>query len=255
MNILKPYKIKLAPTLDGHWYDVSLKDRAVRGGPFPSSTTILNAYPQSAHLTRWIADHGWSESRRILSAAGERGTIVHNTIEALLDGILVGRDEHAPGFNRSFTLEEWHKISTFVDWYKEFMPERVAVEMPVFSKKYKYAGRIDYILKINNEYGLIDFKTSSGIHNHFPLQFSSYAQAVEEMTDIKISFTAALQLGAKNKNGYRYVLYPEWREHLKVFLAVKKTWEYEYARMVANPPVLRLPDSLKLPAKSDKINK
>lgn len=239
MKIINPYTIELAPTLTGHWYNIWEKDKErMFLGTFPSSTTILNAYPQSQHLTKWIAEKGWNESQRIKSEAGEAGTRVHSAIESLLEGGQLTREP--------FSLEEWWKISTFKSWYETYNPEIIALEVAVFSKKYKFAGRVDCIAIVNDQISVIDWKTSGSIYPHFPLQFASYAQAIEEMTDLEVENTAALQMGAKNKDGYRFVLYPDWREHLEVFLNVYKTWCFDVGKKALNPPILELPETLKL---------
>ena len=265
MKILKPHIIELAKTLSGHWYNVwkqktpksivntgnpiadGLKGRFL--GTFPSSTTILNAYPQSPHLTQWIAEQGWHESQRIKSEAGERGTRIHAATEMLEDGLELIETDYA--------LEEWVKIKAFVDWYKEYNPELIAKEFSVFSPKGKYAGRFDRLYKIGGEVTLLDFKSSSSIHEHFPLQFASYAKAVEEITDLKIIQTACVQLGGKSIKGYRFVIYPEWRDHYKVFENVKATWMYDYFTSKKNtkePPVLELPSTLQLHKKENDDN-
>ena len=149
----------------------------------------------------------------------------------------------------NYTTEEWVKIKSFVDWYHEYKPEIMATELALFSKKGKYAGRVDCIAKIAGEITVLDWKSSKSIHESFPLQFSAYAHAIEENTDLEIVQTAALQLGAQNKNGYRFVVYPDWREHYKVFKHVKATWEYDQFGLKKNPkepPVLDLPPVLKL---------
>jgi len=245
MQILKPYIVELAETLSGHWYKVwKAKPDGSKGryvGVFPSSTTILNAYPQSQQLTQWIAEQGWHESQRIKSEAGERGTRIHAACDAL--------EEEIELFKSSYSLEEWMKINTFVNWYEAYKPELIVKEFPVFSLKGKYAGRLDRIYKIGGEITIVDFKSGSGLHEHFPLQFASYAHAVEEQTDLKIVQTSALLLGAKNKNGYRFVVYPEWRDHYKVFQNVHATWRYDYFDSKKNPkepPVLELPATLKI---------
>ena len=245
MNILKPFIVELAKTLSQHWYHVwrALPDGA-KGeylGVFPSSTTILNAYPQSAYLTQWIAEKGWHESQRIKSEAGERGTQIHIATELLEDGMELSEND--------YSLEEWWKISTFVDWHNEYKPELISKEFPVFSEAGKYAGRLDRIYRIAGELILLDIKSSSGIHEHFPLQFASYAKAIEENTDIEIVETACLQLGAQNSKNYRFVVYPDWRDHYKVFENVRAVWQYEYFESKKNPkepPVLELPSTLKI---------
>ena len=251
MKVLKPYIVELAKTLSQHWYHVwKAKENGDKGrylGAFPSSTTILNAYPQSVQLTKWIAEQGWHESQRIKSEAGERGTRIHHACELLeADTVLHEAD---------YSLEEWFKIASFVDWHRTVMPVLIATEFPVFCQRGKYAGRLDRIYLIDGKVVLLDIKSGSGIHDHFPLQFASYAKAVEEMTDLKVELTAALQLGASNKNGYRYVEYPKWREHYEVFKNVMNVWQYDQFGARKNPkepPVLELPPTLKLAAEEKK---
>ena|SRR3990167_3195606 len=249
MQILKPYRIELAETLTDHWYNVFLGKKKI--GTFPSSTTILHAYPQSEFLTKWIADNGWQESQSIKSAAGERGTMVHKAIEALLNGTQLWKGGMVPGMTRTISVEEWFKLTTFVDFYHECRPKLIANELPVFSKKYGYCGRTDYICEIDGKIVLMDFKTSNHLHRSFPLQFASYANAVEEITDLKIDCTGVLQLGTqRNRKGYRFELYGDWRDHFKTFLSVKNTWEYEFNTdskgFKKEPAVLELPATLKL---------
>lgn len=238
------FRIELAPTLSGHWYyvwEIKSTGKEKFLGTFPSSTTILNAYPQSQYLTKWIADQGWQESQKIKSEAGEAGTRIHQACDLLETGETLSQT--------IYSLEEWFKINSFVLWFQKYQPVLLEKEMTVFSKKGKYAGKADRLYQIADEIILLDFKSSSAIHPHFPLQFASYAYAFEENSDIKISQTACLQLGAQNKDTYRYVLYPEWKDHYKIFQHVRATWQYDYFDSKKNPkdpPVLVLPETLKL---------
>jgi len=239
----KNYKIELAKTLAGHWYGVSKilkvsgKDKFL--GYYPSSTTILNAYPQSLQLTQWIAQQGWQESQRIKSEAGVRGTNIHNGIEALIKGEEL--------FEGGWSTEEWYRLDAFVKWHREYSPEILATEVALYSRKHGYAGRADVVCKISGKIMVGDWKSSSAIHDHFPLQVASYAKALEENTDIEVVETFVAQFGAKNKNNYRFVIYPDWRDHFKTFLHVKETWSYDnnYTEDF-EPPVLVLPETLKL---------
>ena len=223
-------KIDLAPTLTGHWYKVGK-------GYYPSVTQILTSFPQSPFLTKWVADHGWEESQAIKTEAGEKGTQVHNAVERLLKGAELDQ--------QNYSLPEWWKLNTFWSWYKEYKPEVVQTELMVFSRKYKYAGTIDCVYKTKDGLTLIDFKTSGSIYDHFPLQVAGYAQAYEEMFDQHIYQTAILQLGAKNKNGYRFVIQDNWKENVKPFLAVKKIFDYQYGKGYV-PQIMNLPNMIKL---------
>ncbi|MEK7092034.1 MAG: hypothetical protein AAB907_00255 [Patescibacteria group bacterium] len=243
MKILKPFIVELAPTLTGHWYKVwRAQEDGSKGeylGVFVSSTTILTAYPQSEQLVKWIADHGFHESREIRDSAGREGINIHKACDWLEEGKKL--------YSENYSTKEWHKISTFVSWFKEYSPILITKEFSIFSETGRYAGTLDRIYNISNEITLLDFKSSSSVHPHFPLQFSSYAHAIEENTDLEIVQTAALQLGSKNKDGYRFVIYPDWRDHYKVFEHVKGTWEYDNKiDSDFEPPVLELPETLQL---------
>ena len=244
----RSYRIELADTLQGHYYSIWLKNAEGRErfiGHYISVTTILQAYPFSEYLQKFIGDKGWHESRAIRDEAGRKGTRIHAGIEMLLNGENLTREPN-------YTTEEWFKIKSFVDWYNEYHPEIIATELNIFSKKGKYAGRVDCVAKINGEITVLDWKSSKSIHESFPLQFAAYANAIEENTDLKIIQTAALQLGAQNKNGYRFVVYPDWKDHYKVFENVRKVWQYDYLDSKKNPkepPVLELPSTLKLEVK------
>ena len=79
MKYKNQYRVQLADTLQQHWYSVwKVKNKKEKFlGYFPSSTTILSAYPQSIQLMKWMADNGWNQSQIIKSEAGERGTPLH----------------------------------------------------------------------------------------------------------------------------------------------------------------------------------
>lgn len=241
MQFTKQYQIKLAPTLSEHWYEVSKVQKSGNKslGYFPSSTTILNAYPQAAHLNKWIGENGWNESQRILKEAGMRGTKVHDAIEALLEG-----DEL---WEHHYSLDEWHRIVAFTDWFNEMKPEILGVETAVFSHKYGYAGRVDFVCILDGKVTVLDFKTSGSMYPHFPLQFASYAQAIEETTDLKVEQTAGLQLGTRTKKNWKLEIHTDWRQDFEMFRVIKQIWEYDRygsKKKRPEPPILNLPNKL-----------
>ena len=245
MKFKKNYRIELAKTLTGHYYSVwqkgpgKIKEKFL--GHYPSVTTCLQAYPTSEQLVKWMAEKGFHESREIRDTAGRAGTKIHSAIDSLLAGDVL--------MEISYTTEEWVKLESFVNWYREFKPEVIMTEFPIFSKKGKYAGRVDCLAKLNGEIYLIDWKSSRSIHESAILQVSAYASAVEENTDVKIENTAILQMGAQNKSGYRFVIQNDWRDKYKVFRNVQATWEYDNYTSKKNPkepPVLVLPETLSL---------
>lgn len=231
----KQYKIELAPTLgSGHYYNVEINGRHI--GLLPSSTTILSVYPKSQQLIQWIASHGMEESYEIRNEAGKRGTQVHNAIQNLLAGGNAIREQ--------FELEEWWKLNTFKAWYDEYKPEILATEKTLYSKKYRYAGTVDCIIRLGGKICIVDWKTAKTVHPEYSLQVAAYAYAAREMGIVQsVEGTAVLLLGARNKNGFRFIEYEDWEDDFKDFLAVKKIFDREQPEP---PQVLNLPESLKL---------
>jgi hypothetical protein len=254
MNFKKQYRIELAKTLDKHWYNVweqiQVKGKTYKTdidftekylGCFPSFTTVLNAYPFSEQLVKWIAEKGYSEAREYRDQAGKDGITVHLAIEALLNGAELSEEV--------YKLEVWNKIHGFSKWHAEYKPEIIKLELPVFSKKLGIPGRVDCIAKLGEEVYVIDWKSSRSIHASYYLQVAGYAQAIEEMTNLKVADTAILQLGASNKNGYRFAVEPAWKKNLEVLKAVKTTWNYDNRKEgkdKVEPPLIILPDKIKL---------
>lgn|SRR3990167_364973 len=243
----KQYKTELAKTLSGHWYSVtetSKRGKKVKEsflGHFPSVTTILQSYPFSEQLVRWMSEKGFHESRELRDQAGFAGTQIHSAVEALLSG--------AELLESSYKTEIWNKIDSFARWHSRYKPEIIALEIPVFSKSLGIAGRIDCVAKINDEVCVLDWKSSKNIHNSYYLQLAAYSYALEEITDLKIQNTAILQMGASNKDRYRFVVEPDWESNLEVFKAIQCTWEYDnrkegQGKVIA--PVLELPSKIKL---------
>src|SRR3989304_2753671 len=125
MKLKKQYKIELAETLQSHWYsvhkisDVKIGAKYKKAGNsvttekflgyFPSSTTILEAYPLSSFLVDWKVRQGATESDRILKEAGARGTNVHSGIEHLLGGGQLPNPGYFPGGRPWLTAPKgWH---------------------------------------------------------------------------------------------------------------------------------------------------
>ena len=251
MIFKKHYRVELAKTLQNHWYNVweTKKAKEKLLGCFPSVTTILQAYPTAAGLSLYRERVGTEEADRKMIIGGERGTLVHQGIEQLISGITLYENKPIEGYTRWPTLDEYHRLNTFVKWFKAVKPKVIGVEVPIFSKDGGYAGKLDSILEIDGEYGIPDWKTSASIAKSFPLQYSAYAKAIEENTDIKISWTATLKLGASNKDGYQFKQYRNWKDHYSVFDNVRQTWQYDYFDSVEKekgPPIIEVPESLSL---------
>ena len=202
----------------------------------PSVTWITQFYPKGIAYYKWLASKGWDEAEAIKIAAGDKGSKVHQAIEELLKGEKVKMEakflNKTSGELEELTLEEYEALMSFVDWFNAVNPKMLASEITVFSKKFNYAGTVDFICEIDKQIYIVDFKTSQYIWPSHELQLSAYSKA-----DFEQSFAqkwinrklAILQLGYRfNKRNWKFT---EIKDKFQLFLAARKIWENECANI------------------------
>lgn len=205
----------------------------------PSVTWITQSYPKGVAYFKWLADKGWDEAEAIKTAAGDKGSKVHLAIEAVLRGDGVRIDSKFlnknTGQEEELTLEECDAILSFVRWYQETKPEVITSEKTIFSTVHGYAGTIDFIAKIGEEYWVIDFKTSQQVWPSHELQLAAYREALKEaencpeaLMNVPVSKIrlAVLQVGyRRSKQGFKW---NEIEDKFDLFLAAKTIWAHEH---------------------------
>ena len=177
-----------------HYYNVE-------GAYAPSVTTILDSIAKPA-LVPWAANEGAKFFRENCSAysqaemssedmaKGIRAAYKTSSGQALNVGLMVHKwceeailwklgKGAAPGMpeNPQAALA----INAFREWVKLNEIEWHTVEEKVYHRGHKYAGTVDATATINDEYCVIDFKTSKSIYSSYHLQCAAYAKAIEDM--------------------------------------------------------------------------
>lgn len=210
--------------------------------PYISVTYSLKSFPMDYGLLQWFKDVG-NQAELIANRAAESGSKVHSAISNLISGLtLKWTDE----FGRAkYTEEEWQGINRFIEFWGIYKPKTLFNERIVFNHKYKYAGTIDYLCKIDDKIWLIDFKFSNAIHQSYMLQLAAYKKAIEEELDIKIDEVGILHLKAKSKQGWKLEQPKENIEFLfEVYLKVLDL--FLFTNPNHKPKNLVYPNTLKL---------
>lgn len=130
-----------------------------------------------------------------LDQAARRGTEVHTLAEKLVQGKEVDVPDALAGH-----------VESYVRFLDDFEPEPILVEAVVGNRKWRYAGTLDLVARIDGEVWLLDVKTSrSGIFPEVALQLALYrwaemyvGQDGEEhpMADLGITRSAAIHVRA-----------------------------------------------------------
>jgi hypothetical protein len=124
--------------------------------------------------------------RKRTTEAADIGTLVHKAIEDYIKTGKITPLVH-PKAKECF--------AQFVKWAKDNKVEFLESERKVYSKKFQYAGTMDFYCKMKGKYFVGDTKTSSGIYDEMWFQVSAYQQAYQEETGAKVDGHLIVRVG------------------------------------------------------------
>ena len=167
------YDIEAITTSSGRRYKVP------NGDLYESVTTALGRQPEKMKsLMEWRRRVGDAEANRISRKAAGRGTAVHSIIERYLNNV----EEPSAG-NMPDAIVMFKSLKHILD---KSISKVYMQEAPLFSNKYKLAGRVDCIADIKGKLSVVDFKTSmktkrrEWVKDYF-LQTAAYSHMIKEM--------------------------------------------------------------------------
>jgi len=185
----------------------------VEGEYAPSVTTILDSIAKPA-LIPWAANegakffmsHAHEDMKAEDMAKGIRGAYRTSSGQALNIGMEVhkwceeailwklGKGEAPLPLERT---ESKNAINAFREWTKANDVEWLTVEEKVYHRGHKFAGTVDATAIVNDEYCVIDFKTSGAIYSAYHLQCAAYAKAIEDMRGKEVDKAYVLRFDKK----------------------------------------------------------
>lgn len=152
------------------------------GNKYPSITTVLGNLSKAGILA-WRKRVGEEVANKISTQAATRGTAVHTLAEDYINN----KEDWSKGAMPA-NIFSFNQIKTILD---ERLDNVWAQEVPLYSDKFKIAGRVDCIAEFDGQLTIIDFKTSrkpkkkEWIENYFT-QAAFYAAAFYERTGVSI---------------------------------------------------------------------
>ena len=158
------------------------------GEEYPSITTVLSSRDKKG-LTEWRKRVGDEVANYVAGKAASRGTKVHHMCEDYLNNMATRFpskwEKHKKDFLPYciFTQLKEKVLQNIDDIY--------ALEVGLYSDKYKVAGRVDCVSEYNGVPSVIDFKTSTkerkdDWNENYYIQGSAYAEMFQERTGIVI---------------------------------------------------------------------
>lgn len=180
---------------------------------YRSVTNILKVISTGDGLLHWYGQHGFDGAQRLMKEAGERGSSVHQGIDMYLKGKIKDFD--------LLPLEIKVRCETIKKWIDTIKPKVIDTERIVWSDRYRYAGTLDTLCMIKNDYCIVDWKNTSGIYlTHF-IQQAAYAKALKEREGIKVKRLIIVRPVINNENTENTVEVQERNDVVKLFRAFK----------------------------------
>jgi hypothetical protein len=180
-----------------HWYKVD-------GEYVPSVTGILRATIAKPALMYWavncaanylddlISEEGsinsndWASVKadmkkahnKVSSHAQTIGKIAHKYAEDAVSWKL-GNSTEIPAVPEE--VEAKNSVHAFTSWVKSNDIKWLGSEEKIYHRHLDYAGTVDAVAEINDEFCVIDWKTGSNIYEEMYLQCAAYAKCIEDM--------------------------------------------------------------------------
>lgn len=118
-----------------------------------SVTTILSEKMDKTALNEWKARVGHEEAQKISTQAARRGTAIHSMAERYV----MNEPQFIKENEMPVNIDSFNPIKRILD---EHVDNIMGVELPLYSKALKCAGRTDLIAQYDGVLSVIDFKTS-----------------------------------------------------------------------------------------------
>lgn len=146
----------------------------IDGRPAPSVTAVAHVL-DAPELDDWRARVGDLEAERRRNAAADFGKRLHAAAATIARGGRLLEFDGAPA--------RWREsVERLRDWYAEHVVDVLAIEEPVASTRWHYAGIVDAVVQLRDRRrpDIIDYKSSAGVYLSHVLQVAGYQLAEEE---------------------------------------------------------------------------
>ena len=216
---------------------------------YPRVTAIVSIKAKPALYAFYASMPSLAAGEAMKDKSAEEGTLIHETIEAILK-------------KESVTIPASIQpaVAAFQNFYDSNPVIVHQVEERLVSQRHRYAGTMDVLAEINGQLGVLDIKTSLAIYRDYQIQTAAYVEALKERSDLPSHLTRwilridqnrqCLRCGAtlREKGGRQKIrrgtadCAHQWSEligeyeikeltdveaDIGAFLAAKKLWEWE----------------------------
>ena len=194
------------------------------GNRVPSVTTIISQHLgwNKNALLAWTKRMmlGGQDSDKVLSEAGDIGTLLH----LLIEGHQQGFDVDTKDYSYNQEKAAMKAFAGYLQWYEKKKYKSLANELVLVNEEMQVGGTIDSIGKMSDNLVVVDWKTSSYLYPENKIQLSAYCYMYEQaQPKAKISHGLVMRFGKDDGKFHQHVIKREKLETgIEIFKALVK---------------------------------
>lgn len=152
----------------------------IDGKRVPGVTTIIGRFKDSGGLLWWAYGQGQANERGEIDSlydkrdeAGELGTMVHEMVEAHIDGVAFDI-KRLMMLTKEQATQVQSGFDAYITWESMTKIKLIDQEMELVSEEYRFGGCPDAIGEVNGKLSLVDWKTSNAVYPDYLIQLAAY---------------------------------------------------------------------------------
>ena len=194
------------------------------GNRVPSVTTIISQHLgwNKNALLAWTKRMmlGGQDSDKVLSAAGDIGTLLH----LLIEGHQQGFDVDTKDYSYNQEKAAMKAFAGYLQWYEKVKFKSLRNELVLVNEELQVGGTIDSIGKMGDDLVVVDWKTSKYLYAENKLQLAAYTYMFEQaQPKANVAYGLVMRFGKDDGKFHQHVIKREKLETgIEIFKALVK---------------------------------
>lgn len=205
------------------YVETTSNEYIIDGKRYDRVTSIINI-GRKEKIEEWRGRLGNEEADRQLSVSQDLGTRIHAACEDILEQIDA---EVTPVIKGEYCEIELLMLQNFMQWALNNVVEIIKLECLLFSDKYRYAGRTDFIARLKGVSlpVICDIKTSKYLYDTVALQLEAYKRAAIEQKILDDALRMGIHIS--KIDGKITPKYFNGTQDFNAFLGLKAYYDWE----------------------------
>ena len=163
---------------------------------------------------------GGQDSDKVLSEAGDIGTLLH----LLIEGHQQGFDVDTKDYSYNQEKAAMKAFAGYLQWYEKSNFKSLRNELVLVNEEMQVGGTIDCVAKMGDDLVIVDWKTSKYLYAENKLQLAAYTYMFEQaQPKANVAYGLVMRFGKDDGKFHQHVIKREKLETgIEIFKALVK---------------------------------